>query len=250
MTQLQNADGDVDRLRRAVAGAAHDLNNLLVVAMGCAELALDDQSLSPGSRRLVQQIVHAVDRARALSERALRTGGAPAPPPIVDVAAWLAESADLLERLVGEGVHLQVQAGAAPLRVSGDPSQIEQAIFNLALNARDAMPDGGTLTIAAAEDAEAACPEAAAADDGSARRVRMTVSDTGSGIEPAMLQHMFEPYVTTKAAGKGSGLGLAVVRTVVDQLGGTVDVVTAPGEGTTFAITLPLAESAEPARSA
>lgn len=247
MTQLQNADGDVDRLRRVVAGAAHDLNNLLVVAMGCAELALDDQSLSPSSRRLVQQIVHAVDRARALSERALRTGGSPAPVPIVDVAAWLTESADLLERLVGDGVRLQVQTGETPLRVSGDASQIEQVIFNLALNARDAMPGGGTLTIAAAEDADAA-GRAATADDRAARRVRMTVSDTGSGIEPALLQHMFEPYVTTKAAGKGSGLGLAVVRTVVDQLGGSVDVVTAPGEGTTFAITLPLA-APDPARS-
>ncbi len=246
MTQPQNADGDVDRLRRVVAGAAHDLNNLLVVAMGCAELALDDQSLSPGSRHLVQQIVRAVDRARALSERALRTGGPAPAPPIVDVAAWLTQSADLLERLVGDTVRLQVQAAETPLRVSGDASQIEQVIFNLALNARDAMPEGGTLTIAAAADAEG---PVAPADDAAAGRVRMTVSDTGSGIEPALLQHMFEPYVTTKAAGKGSGLGLAVVRTVVDQLGGTVDVVTAPGEGTTFAITLPLAASPEPARS-
>lgn len=245
MTQPQNADGDVDRLRRAVAGAAHDLNNLLVVAMGCAELALDDQSLSPASRRLVQQIVHAVERARALSERALRTGGATAPPSIIDVSAWLTQSADLLERLVGDSVHLQVQAGEQPLRVSGEASQIEQVIFNLALNARDAMPEGGTLTIVAAADAEAPAP----AEEAAARRVRMTVSDTGSGIEPAMLQHMFEPYVTTKATGKGSGLGLAVVRTVVDQLGGTVDVVTAPGEGTTFAITLPLASTPAPARS-
>jgi two-component system cell cycle sensor histidine kinase/response regulator CckA len=244
MTELQNADGDVDRLRRAVAGAAHDLNNLLVVAMGCAELALDDQSLSPASRRLVQQIVHAVERARALSERALRSSGPPAAPPVVDVAAWLTGSADLLERLVGDGVRLRVLAGERPLRVSGDASQIEQVIFNLALNARDAMPEGGTLTIAAELDP----PEAAGAT--AAQRVRVTVSDTGSGIEPAMLQHMFEPYVTTKAAGKGSGLGLAVVRTVVDQLGGTVDVVTAPGEGTTFAITLPLAACPGPARSA
>lgn len=236
------SDSDAEALRRLVAGAAHDLNNLLVVVTGCAELALDDGSLSPRTRELVGQILDVAGRARTLSTRCLLIGHPGEPSAAVDLVGLVLSSRGVLGRLVGDGVEVQIESDGAPILVHADPSQLEQVIFNLAVNAREAMPAGGRLTMAVTT-AELRIDLGSGAPP---RRVaRLIVSDTGRGIDPSVRERMFEPHVTTKAAAFGtSGLGLSVVRAVVDRLGGDIDVLSAPGVGTTFVIDLPRASGA------
>lgn len=223
-------DGRVDALYWLTAGTAHDINNLLTVLIGCAELALTDATLKPPTRQLVHDIVGAGERAGLLTRQLLSAGRPPVPSTtVVDVAAVLKEAEALLRRLVGAGVSLHLAPGAVPQRVRAEASQVEQIVVNLALNARDAMPAGGALTIAVGE---------------AAGLTRVSVTDTGSGIDPAIQGRMYEAFATTKVLPKGtgsSGLGLAVVRAIVAQLGGSIHMTTAPGSGTTFAIDLPQA---------
>jgi len=215
-------------LRRLAAGTAHDLNNILLVVIGCAELSLDDPSLSPYTRKRLHDILAATARAAALTRQFLTLGHPPpAPFAAVDVAELLRSFESLLRLLVGDHIRLHLDPGPTPLWVRSDTSQLEQVLLNLALNARDAMPMGGSLTVTA--------------EPGPGARARLTVTDTGTGIDAAVRDRMYEPYVTTKGDGEHSGLGLAVVRAVVDQIGGTIDVATVAGQGTTFTIDLPLA---------
>lgn len=237
-------DGRAESLYWLTAGTAHDINNLLTVLIGCAELALTDATLQPQTRQLVRDIVGAGERAGSLTRQLLSAGRPPVSPTavvdvaVVDVAGVLRQAETLLRRLVGTGVSLHLVPGERPLRVRADASQIEQVVVNLALNARDAMATGGVLTIEVGDVAGLA---------------RLTVTDTGSGIDPAIQGRMYEAFVTTKVlptgAGSGgrsggSGLGLAVVRAIVAQLGGSIHMTTVPGHGTTFAIDLP--QAAEP----
>jgi two-component system, cell cycle sensor histidine kinase and response regulator CckA len=226
-------DGRAASLYWLTAGTAHDINNLLTVLIGCAELALADAALQPQTRQLVRDIVGAGERAGLLTRQLLLAGRPPvSPTTVVDVAAVLREAEALLRRLVGPGVSLHVAPGTVAQRVRAEASQIEQIVVNLALNARDAMPAGGALTIVVSEVAGV---------------TRLTVTDTGSGIDPAIQGRMYEAFVTTKVPPDGSdhagrpGLGLAVVRAIVAQLGGSIHMTTAPGCGTTFAIDLPRA---------
>lgn len=223
-----------------MAGAAHDLNNLLVVVAGCAELALDDATLSPRARELVGQILDVAGRARTLSTQCLLLGRAQTPLTSVDLAALLESARGVIGRLVGDAVQVQLEPSPAPVWVHADASQLEQIIFNLVVNARDAMPGGGRLTLAATT---------AELQIGGAPRqmARLIVSDTGRGIDPGVRDRMFEPHVTTKPAGASAGIGLSVVRTVVDRLGGEIDVISARGVGTTFVVDVPLASP--PARA-
>ena len=239
MSRHEFDDGRAESLYWLTAGTAHDINNLLTVLIGCAELALNDATLQPQTRQLVRDIVGAGERAGSLT-RQLLSAGRPSisSTAVVDVAGVLRQAETLLRRLVGTGVSLHLVPGERPLRVRADASQIEQVVVNLALNARDAMPTGGVLTIEACDVTGLA---------------RLTVTDTGSGIDPAIQGRMYEAFVTTKVpptgAGSGgrsggSGLGLAVVRAIVAQLGGSIHMTTVPGHGTTFAIDLP--QAAEP----
>ena len=236
MSRHEFDDGRAESLYWLTAGTAHDINNLLTVLIGCAELALNDATLQPHTRQLVQDIVGAGERAGLLTRQLLLAGRPLVPAAtVVDVAAVLREAETLLRRLVGTGVSLHLVPAEVPLRVRAEASQIEQIVVNLALNARDAMPTGGVLTIEVGEVTGLA---------------RLTVTDTGSGIDPAIQARMYEAFVTTKVLPKGSdssgssGLGLAVVRAIVAQLGGSIHMTTAPGKGTTFAIDLP--HAAEP----
>lgn len=216
-------------LRQLAAGTAHDLNNLLLVVIGCAELALEDPALTSGSRKLMHDILASSARAAALTRQFLVLGrplALPAAP--IDVAALLKSAESLLRLMLGDHITLQLAAGDAPLWVRSGASQLEQVIVNLALNARDAMPRGGHLRVSAAAVAAA--------------RIQLTISDTGQGIDPAVRERMFEPYATTKGDASHSGLGLAVVRTIVDQLDGAIHVTSTPGQGTTFVIDLPAAQ--------
>lgn len=228
MSSSDSEQHSIEFLRRLAAGTAHDLNNILLVVIGCAELSLDDDSLSPYTRKRMHDILAATARAAALTRQFLTLGRPPAVPlAAVDVAALLSSFESLLRLVVGEHIRLQLDPGPAPLWVLSDSSHLEQVLLNLALNARDAMPMGGTLTLTAGLVSGA--------------RGRLTVSDTGGGIDPTIRDKIYEPYVTTKDNGDHSGLGLAVVRSIVEQLGGAIDVTTTVGAGTTFAIDLPLA---------
>ena len=231
MNSPEGDQHDLAFLRRLAAGTAHDLNNILLMVIGCAELSLDDGGLSPYTRKRLHDILAATARAAALTRQFLTLGRPPASPPVaVDVSAVLRSFESLLGLLVGEHIQLHLDPGLTPLWVVSDPSQLEQVLLNLALNARDAMPMGGALTITAS--AVMAQPP----------RARLTVSDTGSGIDPEIRNQMYEPFVTSKGGGKHNGLGLAVVRSVVDQIGGMIEVVTTTGQGTTFVIDLPLSD--------
>ena len=228
---------EAEFLRRVAAGTAHDLNNLLLVVIGCAELALDDRDVPPHARKLMHDIVAASARAAALTRQFLALGKPPAAAAKpIDAAALLRSLESLLGLLAGDRVRLCLETGTAPLWVLGDATQLEQVIVNLALNARDAMPGGGILSITAGANQGQGAPH-----------VRLTVVDTGVGIEAAIRERMFDAYVTTKGNAPHFGLGLAVVRDIVDQLHGTIHVTTASGRGTTFTIDLPRAPEPGPA---
>lgn len=220
------------------AGTAHDVNNLLMVVIGCAEMALDDHTLQPHTRDLVREIVGAGERAGLLTRQFLSVGRPAEAVSAVDMAAVLRKAELLLRRLIGAGIDLHFTPGVAPQWVHAQASQIEQVVVNLVLNARDAMATGGTLTITLCE---VAAPAAANEPPGERQLVRLTVTDTGGGIDPTIQGRMYDAFATTKTTDKGSGLGLAVVRAIVDQLAGSIHMTTAPGRGTTFAIDLPKA---------
>lgn len=225
-------------LHRLAAGTVHDVNNLLVLVIGCAELALDDETLSPRTRQLMQEIVGVGERASSLTRQFLALGKpASRPTSPVDVAAVVTAAESLLRRVAGDRIQVWVDPGQGPQWVLAEPSQIEQILVNLATNARDAMPTGGTLRIAVRE--VSGQRQGGGPAEPPPRLTRIVVADNGRGIDPAVQQHMFEAFFTTKKEGQGSGLGLAVVRAIVDELGGTIDVATAVDQGTTFTIDLP-----------
>jgi len=232
-------------LGRLAGGIVHDFNNLLFVITGYVELARRQLGTShPGAARLTP-VLHAAERAGALTRQLLAFGrSSPAHPSLVDMNSVLAELAPMLRRLIGAGVRMDVRAGSGLGRVRADLSQMEQLLLNLALNARDAMPRGGRLTIET-HDVEIAGGTAPPVPPG--RYVMLAVSDEGVGMDAETRERIFEPFFTTKPAGKGSGLGLATVEQVVRQAGGSVRVDSEPGLGTTFRIYLPCAAAeAEP----
>jgi CheY-like chemotaxis protein len=224
-------------------GIAHDFNNILTVIRGNATLALAALPPEEGPREDLAQIVEAADRAADLIRQLLAFARRTVlKPEVVELGTIVRRLEPMLRRLIGEDVTLVTAAQGAG-SVLADPGQIEQIIINLAVNARDAMPDGGKLTIETAdiETAGSASPMTA-----------MSVSDTGMGMDAATMDHLFEPFFTTKGLGKGTGLGLATVYGIVNQSGGTVTAHSQPGHGSTFTVCLPrvaaITAAAEPAR--
>jgi CheY-like chemotaxis protein len=207
------------------------------VILGGGEIL--DTALAPDDprRRNVGEILAAARRAAALTQQLLAFGRRQLlQPSVFDLHATLAELAPILERVVGPGVHVDLDLAASRSTVRADRAQIEQAVLNLALNARDAMGERGRLTIGTA-DTEPHSAHARATPD----LLLLTVSDTGSGMSPEVQAHIFEPFYTTKDVGRGTGLGLATVYGVVTQSGGRIAVSSSPGSGTTFRIELPCA---------
>jgi two-component system, cell cycle sensor histidine kinase and response regulator CckA len=250
MPSQPSAEERAESLYRLAAGTVHDVNNLLALVVGCAELALDDD-LTPRTRQLLQEIASVGERATSLTRQFLTLGKPPvAPTSIVDVTEVLRAAGTLLKRVLGHRVPLHLDLDAEPQWVLAEASQLEQILVNLAVNARDAMPGGGSLTVASRA---VECPGSAAqgpfAGQVPVRMTRVTVTDTGHGIDPTIRERMYEPFVTTKGGGKGAGLGLSVVQAIVSQLGGTISVTTAAGQGTTFAIDLPLAAAPDSVKS-
>jgi PAS domain S-box-containing protein len=237
--QLQRAQR-LEALGRLAAEVAHDFNNNLTVILGAAEWLRDEiPKRSPLGER-VAEIEEAGRRSAAITQQLLAFGRRqPFHPRVVDLNRLLAGIESVLRRLLPETIAIDSVHTAEPSRVRIDPSQLEQALLNLALNARDAMPDGGTLTLSTANvllDPEFV---ARVGHISPGRYVVIAVSDTGSGMEPEIAAHAFEPFFTTKPTGKGSGLGLSTVHGIVRQNRGHTEIDTRPGEGTTVKIFLP-----------
>jgi two-component system cell cycle sensor histidine kinase/response regulator CckA len=229
-------------------GVAHDFNNLLTIISGSSEILL--QRLPPGDRvrDLVAEIRQACNRAADLTQQLLafsrRTVLAPK---LLDLHESVRESEKLLRRLIGEDVELNTFLAPKLDPVKVDPVQLGQVIMNLAVNARDAMPTGGTLTIETRNSELDETSSAKIIEATPGRYVVLRVSDTGSGMTPEVQLRLFEPFFTTKEKGKGTGLGLAMVYGVVKQSGGFISVDSQPGRGTAFEIHFPAAEGRLPA---
>jgi two-component system, cell cycle sensor histidine kinase and response regulator CckA len=234
-----NHSQKMEAVGRLAGGLAHDFNNLLTVVLGYSEVLLS-RLQDPQLVHCVEQIKQAGDRAAALTGQLLTFSRRQVShPEELELNAVLEGLAAMLKGLVGERVELAILTGRDLGYVRADLSQLEQVVMNLAVNARDAMPDGGKLTLALANvriDAPRTCsPVEVKPGD----YIVLTVGDTGQGIAPAALPYIFEPFFTTKQRGKGTGLGLSLVYGIVSQSGGGIDVQSAPGEGTTFRIYLP-----------
>jgi PAS domain S-box-containing protein len=230
---------------------AHDFNNLLLVILGQSQFVL--KQIQPGDdrRARVQEILKAAERAQWLTAQLMlfaRRGERELQ--VTDLNAALEELRELLERLIGEDIVLVTELSPTLGRVQSDRGLIQQVIMNLAANARDAMPGGGILKIATENVEISETPAAQDRGVPPGRYVVLTVSDSGTGIDAATQARLFEPFFTTKEAGRGTGLGLAVVRSIVAQSGGYVTVQSELGRGSTFKVFLPVAEQAEHAQPA
>jgi signal transduction histidine kinase len=231
-------------------GVAHDFNNLLAVISSYGELVFNDLAESDPARDDVGEMLEAARRASGLTRQLLAFSRRQVvEPKVLDLNAAVADSEKLLGRLLGEDVELTTDLAPSLGRVKGDPSQIEQIVLNLSVNARDAMPEGGTLVITTAnvelDDAYAAAHPGVEVGD----YVALSVKDSGCGMDAATVARIFEPFFTTKEVGKGTGLGLSTVYGIVSQAGGHVEVKSDIGLGTEFRIYLPrVDESAESER--
>lgn len=231
----------LDSIGRLAGGIAHDFNNLLTAIMSYADIALSRLPEGHPATEDIQRILDAADRAAKLVRHLLAFGRRQTlTPQMIDLNHLLHHVAPLLERLIGKQVELRIKTAPDLKKVKADPVQIEQVVLNLAVNARDAMPDGGALTVETKNVTLDAAAVQTTPDLSPGEYVMLSVSDTGTGIPPEHLEHLFEPFFTTKGD-QGTGLGLAVVYGVVKQSGGHITVESAPGRGTTFRIYLPAA---------
>jgi PAS domain S-box-containing protein len=237
--QLRQAQ-KMEAVGQLAGGIAHDFNNLLTIISGYSQLLMSRQGLDEDTRGLVKQIIGAGERAATLTRQLLAFSREQVlEPRVLDLNALLTNLEKMLRRLIGESITLTTALETSAPKVTADPGQLEQVIMNLAVNAADAMPQGGSLTI------ETRNVEL----DGSISKIRPTVqagpyvmlavSDTGHGMSPEVLAHIYEPFFTTKGPGKGTGLGLATVYGIVRQSGGHIDAYSEQGIGTTFKIYLP-----------
>lgn len=230
----------MEAIGRLAGGVAHDFNNLLTVINGYSELMLAGTSTDDRSRGPLSAIHDAGERAARLTEQLLAfSRKSMVEPRLVDLNQLVVESAKLIRRLIGEDIDLSVLTDPVPVHVVLDPGQLEQVLMNLAVNARDAMPVGGQLTIATRAIEIRAGTEISHTGLAPGQYASLRVTDTGCGMSSEVRDKIFEPFFTTKGVGKGTGLGLAVVHGVVQQSGGTITVESAVGAGTSFHILLP-----------
>jgi two-component system, cell cycle sensor histidine kinase and response regulator CckA len=229
--QLRQAQ-KMEAIGRLAGGVAHDFNNLLTAILGYAELILDSDP-SPDVKHSVDEIRKAGERAAALTKQLLAFSRKQVlQPKILDLNEVLAEVDGMLRRTLGEDVTYEAERDPHLWRVLTDPGQLQQVLLNLAVNARDAMPEGGIIRIATRNVSlrAAKLPEVPKVDEGD--YVLLEVSDTGHGMDPETLSHAFEPFFTTKERGKGTGLGLSTVYGIVKQSGGYIRIESDAGKGT------------------
>jgi PAS domain S-box-containing protein len=247
--QLRQAQ-KMEAIGQLAGGVAHDFNNILTIIQGHVSLLATDPEIPTDARDNLDEVLGAAERAANLTRQLLTFSRKQVIQlQHLDINDVINRLARMLRRVIGEDVTLHFEQSPEPLAVHADAGMIEQVIMNLAVNARDAMPGGGTLTItsAAASITEvhlAFHPEARAGDF-----VRLSVSDTGTGISPENLPHIFEPFFTTKEIGKGTGLGLASVYGIVKQHQGWIEVDSQEGVGTTFRIFSRACRNAPPRRT-
>jgi two-component system, cell cycle sensor histidine kinase and response regulator CckA len=238
----------MEAVGRLAGGVAHDFNNVLTVVKSFSEFLLEDLDKLDPRRSDVEEIAKAADRAAALTRKLLAFSRKQVMrPELLDLNAIVVGMEKMLQRLIGEDVRIVTELDPQLLAVEADPSSIEQVILNLAVNARDAMVDGGTLTIRTKNEMLERTDTAWGIEPG--RYALLTVSDTGHGMDAETQARVFEPFFTTKERGQGTGLGLAMVYGIVKQSGGHVWVESAPAEGTTFCIYLPQSADQRPAES-
>jgi len=217
----------MDSIGRLAGAVAHDFNNLLTVITGYAQFGLSELTPEDHLHEAFVQIDNAARRAADLAHRLLDfSRPQTAASREVDLNDLVRNFEKMLTRVIGDAIKVDVSLDPRAGALHADPGQIEQILMNLAVNARDAMPEGGRLGI------ETAFIPAT-------RQIQLSVSDTGIGMSPAVMAHIFEPFFTTKAEGKGTGLGLATVYGIVKQTQGTIEVASEPGRGTTFALLFP-----------
>jgi nitrogen-specific signal transduction histidine kinase/CheY-like chemotaxis protein len=239
----------IEAIGRLAGGIAHDFNNLLTVINSYSSMAAEQLVDGDPLKSDIQEIIEAGQRASTLTRQLLAFSRKQMlAPRILDLNEVVGELEKMLRRLIGEHIELGTCLAQNLGRVNADPSQIEQVLMNLAVNARDAMPEGGKLTIETAnieldEDYASKRP-----DTRSGRYVMLAVTDTGLGMTPEVQERLFEPFFTTKAKGQGTGLGLATVYGIVKQSGGNIWAYSELGIGTTFKIYLPRVEATKPER--
>jgi two-component system, cell cycle sensor histidine kinase and response regulator CckA len=238
----------MESMGRLAGGIAHDFNNLLTIINGYTELLLNSSTLDTGSRQMLDDVHAAGERAAALTRQLLTfSRHRVLDPDIVDLNVVVSDTERMLERLIGEHIRLRTTLANVPLWTRADQGQLGQVVVNLVVNARDAMPEGGCLTVETALvtlDADGAAEISRDALPG--RYAVLLVTDTGVGIPEELRQLVFEPFFTTKGVGHGTGLGLATVHGIVRQCGGFLSVASRPGLGSTFRVYLPTVASVEP----
>jgi signal transduction histidine kinase/ActR/RegA family two-component response regulator len=233
----------MEAVGRLAGGVAHDFNNLLTIIRGNSDLLIDRPGADDFQRKCVEQIQKASGRAVSMTRQLLAFSRMQVlQPRVLDLNTVVSEMGKMLPRLIGEHIDYSFLADPKLASVKADPGQIEQVILNLAVNARDAMPQGGKLCVRTRNisiDAEEAAMRPPMSPG---RFALLSVTDTGHGMDEATKAHIFEPFFTTKEIGKGTGLGLATVYGIVKQSGGFIWVISSPGKGTTFEIYLPQAD--------
>ena len=227
----------MDAIGQLVAGVAHNFNNLLTVTMGYTDLLMDRHPLGDPARDQLEEIRKATDRGATLTRQLLTFGHKQvARRERVDVTRIVADFRDVLRGVIREDIALTIDLPSTPAAVAGDRNDLEQVVLNLVLNARDALPSGGSIHIDVGHERI----DAADAGRGGAAEpgdyIRLRVRDDGTGMTPEVQAHLFEPFFTTKEVGEGTGLGLVFVHGIAQQAGGFVTIDTAPGSGTTVSV--------------
>jgi two-component system cell cycle sensor histidine kinase/response regulator CckA len=239
----------MEAVGRLAGGVAHDFNNLLMAIMGYGELLRTSFYQDDPMFHYIEDILKATDRAASLTQQLLAFSRRQIRQPrVLNLNRVVADLEKMLRRLIGEHIELEIIAESDLWMVQADSGQLGQVIINLALNARDAMPTGGRLTLATANTDFAASQQTRIDLIPPGKYVQLTITDSGAGMDVDTLSHIFEPFFTTKEAGRGSGLGVPVVYGIVRQNDGYIDVESQPGQGTVFMVYLPRSENAaEPA---
>jgi signal transduction histidine kinase/ActR/RegA family two-component response regulator len=243
--QLRQAQ-KLEAVGQLAGGVAHDFNNILTVISGYSDILLKRIPESDLNRSKVEEIKLAAQRASSLTRQLLAFSRKQVlQPRLFNLNTLVTDIGNMLRRLIGEDIELVISLTADVAQINADPGQLEQVLMNLVVNARDAMPNGGRITVETTivEVDRAYAEQHVAVQPGS--YVMLAVSDSGSGMDSETMKHIFEPFYTTKDQGKGTGLGLSTVYGIVKQSGGNIWFYSEPGQGTVFKIFLPSAVNAQ-----